>query len=167
MVSHPLPPIYDSASKLLILGSFPSVKSRQEGFYYAHPQNRFWRVLAAVFTEPVPQTVEEKCALLHSHRLALWDVVATCEIQASADSTIRAVTPNAVSTLLDSAPICRIFCNGKTAAAYYRRYLAQNLQREAICLPSTSPANAAWSLLRLTEAWQILRTQSEGDCNHE
>lgn len=156
--THPIPPLFDKNSKVLILGSFPSVKSREQGFFYGHPQNRFWRVLAAVFDAPVPQTVEEKTALVLQNHLALWDVIAACEITGSSDSSIKQVVPNAVENILDACAIDRIYTNGQTAAKLYARYLEPVLRRKAIYLPSTSPANAAWTLERLCESWQQVRT---------
>ena len=157
MISHPIPPFYDAHSQILILGSFPSVKSREQGFFYGHPQNRFWRVLGAVLSSQTPQTIEEKKAMLLENRIALWDVIASCEIEGSADSTIGSVTPNDIGRILGEAPIARVFVNGKTAEKYYRKYILPALGVPAVCLPSTSPANAAWSVERLTEAWrQIL-----------
>lgn len=162
MTVHPIPPVYDEKSEILILGSFPSVKSREVCFFYGHPQNRFWRVLAAIFNSSVPQTTAEKTDFLLTHRIALWDVIASCEIEGSADSTIRSVTPNDLSAILSTAPIRQIFVNGKTAETYYRRYTEPLIHRSAVCLPSTSPANAAWSLDRLTEKWkEILSVHGE------
>ena len=158
MLEHPFPPFFDEDSNTLILGSFPSVRSREEGFFYGHPQNRFWRVLAAVFEEAkVPQTIEQKKALLARHRVALWDVAASCEIVGSADSSLRKVIGNDLSLILDRAPIERIFLNGKAAERYYRALIEPTVGRGATVLPSTSPANAAWSLERLTEAWRIIK----------
>lgn len=157
MPHHPIDPVYNENSRILILGSFPSVKSREAQFFYGHPQNRFWRVLAAVWDCPAPETVEEKRAFLLTHRVALWDVIASCEITGSADSSIKDVVPNDLSRILDCAKIEEIYVNGKTAEKTYRRYLQEKTGREAICLPSTSPANAAWSLPRLVEAWQVIR----------
>ena len=157
MIVHPIPPVYDENSEILILGSFPSVKSRKEGFFYGHPQNRFWRVLSAVFDSPLPAATEEKRIFLLSHRIALWDVIASCEINGSADSTIRDVVPNDLSEILDSVPIRKIFVNGKTAQYYYKRYGEPQSKRPAVCLPSTSAANAAWTLERLIQAWNKIR----------
>lgn len=154
MVIHPIAPVWDAESKILILGSFPSVKSREQGFFYGHPKNRFWKVLAALFEDVEPCAVEEKELFLHRHHIALWDVIASCEIEGSADSTIKNVRPNDFSIILSSAPIGRIFVNGKTAKAYYDRYLFPILNIEAVCLPSTSPANASWSLERLIQEWK-------------
>lgn len=156
MIYHPIEPVYDSQSRILILGSFPSVKSREAMFFYGHPQNRFWKVTAAVFGCPVPQTVDEKRAFLLANGIAVWDVIASCEIEGSSDSSIRNVTPNDLSRILNAAPVEQIFVNGKTALKYYEKYLRPVTGREAICLPSTSPANAAWKLEKLTEAWSII-----------
>ena len=155
-VKHPFPPLYDENSRVLILGSFPSVKSREQMFFYGHPQNRFWRVLAGVFSCAVPQTIEEKRRFLLSKRIALWDVIASCEITGSSDSSIKNVVANDLRQILEAADIRKIYVNGKTAEKYYKKYTEPVIGREAICLPSTSPANAAWSLERLTEAWQAV-----------
>jgi hypoxanthine-DNA glycosylase len=157
MTVHPIPPIYDRGSKVLILGSFPSVASREVGFFYGHPQNRFWRVLSELVGEDIPTCVEEKINLLISHGIALWDVIESCEIVGSADNTIRDVTPNDLSRILDAADVRAIFVNGKTALKYYDKYIKPTLGREAVCLPSTSPANAAFSVAKLVGAWQIIK----------
>ena len=157
MICHPIDPVFDQNSGVLILGSFPSVKSREAQFFYGHPQNRFWRVLADVFGCDVPATVEEKRAFLLRHKIALWDVIASCEIEGSSDASIKNVTVNDVGRILDNAQVQTIFVNGKTAEKYYNRYLKAVLKRDAICLPSTSPANASWSLERLEKAWNIVR----------
>ena len=156
MVIHPIEPVYNENSRVLVLGSFPSVKSREAAFFYGHPQNRFWKVLAAVFHREIPVTIAEKRALLLEEGVALWDVIASCEITGSSDSSIRNVVPNDLTTVLETARIEAIYVNGKTAEKYYKKYLLPTTGREAVCLPSTSPANAAWSLERLIEAWQIL-----------
>lgn len=153
---HPIPPLYDSESRVLILGSFPSVKSREEGFFYGHPQNRFWRVLAGVFADEIPRTVEEKRVFLVRHHVALWDVIASCEITGSSDSSIREVVPTDLREILATAPIERIFVNGKTAENYYRRFQQPILGREAICLPSTSPANATKHVEDLIDEWRVI-----------
>ncbi len=157
MIIHPIKPIYDRNSKILILGSFPSQKSREEMFFYGHPKNRFWRVVSAVFEKKTPQTIAEKTEFLHSNKIALWDVIASCDIEGSSDSSIRNVVPNDLTEILSVADIARIFVNGKTAEKYYNRYIRGKLGREAVCLPSTSPANAAWSLKELTEAWDTIK----------
>ncbi len=147
-------PVWDGNSRLLILGSFPSVKSREEGFYYGHPRNRFWPLLARILKADPPQTVNEKRSLLLANRIALWDVCASCEIVGSSDASIRNVIPNDLGAILAAAPITRIVTNGKTADRLYRTYQYPNTGIEAICLPSTSPANAAFGMERLLEAWQ-------------
>lgn len=157
MLIHPFPPLFDTHSRVLILGSFPSVKSRDECFFYGHPQNRFWRVTAAVFDCPTPTTVPEKRAFLLEHGIALWDVIGSCEITGSADSSIRDVTVNDLSPILAATPIERIFVNGQTAAKYYNRFAAPLIGRGATVLPSTSPANAAWTLEKLTQAWSCIK----------
>ena len=153
---HPIPPVYDAHSTVLILGSFPSVKSRETGFFYGHAQNRFWRVTAAVFGCPVPATIPEKRAFLLKNRIALWDVLASCEITGSADSSIKNAVPNDLSAILSSANIRRIYTNGKTSKNYYKRFSEEITGRGSVCLPSTSPANAAWSLDRLINAWKVI-----------
>lgn len=157
MINHPIPPIYDKNSKILILGSFPSVKSREAEFFYGHPQNRFWRVIAAVFESSVPQTVDEKKTFLLAHGIALWDVIGSCEIEGSSDSSIKDVVPNDISEILAVADIKQIFVNGRTAEKYYNKYMKEQYGREAVCLPSTSPANAVWTFERLVDAWKIIR----------
>ena len=157
MTVHPIPPVYDENSKVLILGSFPSVRSREEGFFYGHPQNRFWRVVSSVFDEEMPQTTEEKQAFLLRRNIALWDVIASCEIEGSSDASIKEVVPNDLHMIFKAADIKAIFVNGKTAYKYYQKYTQPLIKREAVCLPSTSPANAAWSLERLKEEWKCIR----------
>ena len=153
---HPIKPLFNMDSKVLILGSFPSLKSREQMFFYGHPQNRFWRVLAEVFSCEVPQTVEEKREFILSHNIALWDVIASCEIEGSADSSIRNVVPNDLTQILQFADIKQIFVNGKTAEKFYNKYIKEAIGKEAVCLPSTSPANAAWSIEKLVSAWKII-----------
>jgi len=153
-VIHPIPPVYDHDSRVLILGSFPSVRSREAGFFYGHPQNRFWKVLARVFGDEVPISVPSRKEFLLRHHIAVWDVIASCEITASSDSSIRNVVPNDISVILDNADIRSIFVNGKTALTLYNRHILPVTGREAVLLPSTSPANAAWSLERLISEWR-------------
>lgn len=155
-VTHPIAPICDARSRILILGSFPSVKSREAGFYYGHPQNRFWRVLASLYGEAVPCETEEKRAFLLSHGIALYDVISACEICGSADASIKKVCPADLSPILAKSRIEKIFVNGRTAEAYYRKYQEAKTGRAAILLPSTSPANATFSLSRLTDAWRVI-----------
>jgi len=154
---HGLAPVYDENSKILILGSFPSVASRAEGFFYGHPRNRFWRVLSAVLGECVPSTVEEKKRLLLGHGIALFDVLAACEIEGSSDSSITGAIPNDLTPILSTGKIERIFVNGKTAERLYNQYLKKKTGLPATVLPSTSPANAAWSEERLKAAWQEIK----------
>ena len=182
---HAFGPLFDERSEILILGSFPSVKSREQMFYYGHPQNRFWKVVAALCEEMescvpfcaedktpvphrtegkirVPQTVEEKKALLIAHRIALWDVIASCEITGSSDSSIRNAEVNDLSVILGAAPVRRIGVNGSTAFRLFEKYMSPQLKaygltmNDVVKLPSTSPANAAWSAERLTESWSTL-----------
>lgn len=159
MIQHPIFPVFDSHSNVLILGSFPSVKSREIGFFYGHPQNRFWKVLAAVFEEQtVPKDTEEKRDFLLRNGVTLWDVICSCDITGSSDSSIRNVVPNDLTPILEQADIRQIYVNGKKAMSLYQRYLEPETGRKAICLPSTSPANASWNLERLIQAWQVIRT---------
>ena len=153
-IVHPIPPTWDRNSEILILGSFPSVKSRETAYFYGHPQNRFWRMLSAVYEQPFPETPAERRAFLLRNRLAAWDVIASCTITGSSDSSIRDVKVNDLSPILEGAPIRRILVNGRTAGTLYRQYIYPQTGREACVLPSTSPANAAWSLDRLIAAWR-------------
>lgn len=153
MVLHTIDPIYDANSKILILGSFPSVKSRETGFFYGHPQNRFWKVLASVFHTQLPVTIDEKKEFLLSHSIAVWDVIGSCDITGSSDSSIRNVVPNDLACILEKSMIKQIYVNGKKAEQLYKRYIEAKIHRSAVCLPSTSPANAAWSLEMLVETW--------------
>ena len=157
MIKHPIEPVYNSSSKILILGSFPSVKSREVGFFYGHPQNRFWKVISLILGCENPSTVKERRRLLLMHGIAVWDVIASCDIEGSADSTIKGVVPNDLSTILYAADIKAIFVNGKTAKKYYNRYILKTIKREAITLPSTSAANASFSLEKLTREWSIIK----------
>ncbi|MBR6951688.1 MAG: DNA-deoxyinosine glycosylase [Oscillospiraceae bacterium] len=157
MTRHPIDPVYDRNSKVLILGSFPSVKSRETGFFYGHPRNRFWKVLAAVLEQPVPGSIDAKKEFLLRNCVAVWDVIASCDITGSSDTSIRNVTVNDLSVILDQADVRAIFTNGTTAFRYYVRYAEARTGRPAIGLPSTSPANAAWDAARLTEEWKRIR----------
>lgn len=154
---HPIPPFYDKNSKILILGSFPSVKSREQMFFYAHPQNRFWRVLSVVFDCELPENTEQKKELLKRNKIALWDVIASCSIAGSSDSTIKNAAANDLTPILSTADIKKIFVNGKTAEKYYLKYIKPATGTDAVTLPSTSPANAAWSTERLAEAWRVIK----------
>lgn len=157
MITHPFPPLYDKNSKILILGSFPSVKSREQMFFYGHKQNRFWKVLSFILEKPCPQTIDEKRDFLLSSHIALWDVIASCKIIGSSDSSIKDVTANDLSPILYSADIKQIYVNGKTAEKFFSKYTKNNINRDAICLPSTSPANAAWSFSKLVNEWKIIK----------
>ena len=151
-VTHSIPPVYDGNSEILILGSFPSVKSRKAQFFYGHPQNRFWRVIAAVCGCDAPATIEEKKKMLLQNHIALWDVIESCDIKGSSDSSIRNVNVNDFSRILNAADIRRIFANGTAAYNLYTKYVDKSITR----LPSTSPANAAWNMERLIDAWRII-----------
>ncbi len=164
MIVHPIPPVFDKHSEVLILGSFPSVKSRESGFFYGHPQNRFWKVTSGVFGEETPVTIEEKKAFLLRNHIAVWDVIGSCEIEGSSDASIRDVTVNDLDTILKKADIKAIYVNGKKAYQMYQRYTQPVIGREAVCLPSTSPANAAWNIDRLIEEWRVIK-EHEG-CNY-
>lgn len=154
MFEHSFGAVYDAASRVLILGSFPSVRSREQGFYYAHPQNRFWRVIASVTGEEVPDGKEERRLFLLRNRIALWDVLAACDVKGSSDASIRNAVPNDLSFLLGGSSIRKIFVNGKTASTLYDRFLLPQTGIPAVCLPSTSPANASWSMERLVAVWR-------------
>ena len=154
MIVHNIPPVFDEHSEILILGSFPSVKSREAAFFYGHPQNRFWRVMEALYSDCPGDTAETKKAFLLRHHIAVWDVIGECEIVGSSDASIRNVKANDLTPILQTAPIRRIFVNGTTAAKYYKKYLLPITGREAVTLPSTSPANAAKSLNDLISAWR-------------
>lgn len=158
-IVHSFEPVYDKASEILILGTLPSVKSRENNFYYGHKQNRFWKVLATLLKEPVPDTIEEKKAMLLARRIALWDVIQSCDIKGSSDSSIKNVQPTDIGMILEKTNITRVYANGNKAGQLYKRYQFPVTGIEAMVLPSTSPANAAWSLERLCEAWQVILEQ--------
>ncbi|AVQ17117.1 hypothetical protein FSBG_00501 [Fusobacterium gonidiaformans 3-1-5R] len=153
-IVHPFPAFYQKNSTILILGSFPSVKSREENFFYGHLQNRFWKMLAKIFEEEFPETQEQKKKLLKRHKIALWDVIHSCKIKGSSDSSIQDVIPNDLTEILRESPIQKIICNGGTSYKYYKKYQEKILGKEAILMPSTSPANAGYSLERLVEIWR-------------
>lgn len=156
-ITHPFEPVFDAESEILILGSLPSVKSREQEFYYGHSQNRFWKVLAAIYRERVPQTREEKCAFLLRRHVALWDVIAACDIIGSSDASIKNVVPNDLNLILDGTSVRKICLNGGKAYELFCRYCKLSDAEQSACeivrLPSTSPANAAWSLDRLVGEW--------------
>ena len=155
-IVHSFEPVYDKDSEILILGTLPSVKSRENNFYYGHKQNRFWKVLATLLKEPVPETIEEKKAMLLAHRIALWDVIQSCDIKGSSDSSIKNVQPTDIGMILEKTNVTQIYANGNKAGQLYKRYQFSVTEIEATVLPSTSPANAAWSLARLCEAWKTI-----------
>ncbi len=162
MIVHPFPPLYNKDSRVLILGSFPSVRSREAMFFYGHPQNRFWKVIAALFDEPVPQSIPEKKALILGHGLALWDSIASCEIKGSSDASITDAVPTDLSEILEHSAVRRIFCNGAKSFEMYRKYQLPRTGIEAVKLPSTSPANAACSLEKLIESWKVIGLHTGG-----
>lgn len=153
-VEHEFDPVYNDESQILILGSLPSVKSREQGFYYGHPRNRFWKVMAAVLRVPEPDTIEEKRSMLLAGHIAVYDVIQSCEIIGSSDSSIRNVIPADIESIVTHTPIRAVFTNGKTAGRLYKKYQAEHIDLPMIELPSTSPANAAFSLERLEEIWK-------------
>ena len=150
VITHPFDPIYDENSRILILGSFPSVRSRSDGFYYGHPQNRFWRLMSELYETDFLHTTEEKKCFLLKNGIALWDVIGSCEIENSSDSSIRNAVPNPLEHIFEKTNIRSVYTNGKTADRLYRKYYGAG----AICLPSTSPANAAWTFEKLLKAWE-------------
>lgn len=158
-VYHEIEPVYDEASRILILGSFPSVKSREGQFFYHHPQNRFWKVIASVCGCEVPVTISEKKEMLLANHIAVWDVISSCTITGSSDSSIRDVIPNDLSRILCKAHIQKIYTNGATAHRLYQKYSQKKIGIEAVKLPSTSPANAAFSLEKLVERWNVIQWQ--------
>ena len=160
-VTSPLPAIFDGQSRVLLLGTLPSPASRARGFHYANPQNRFWRVMAALWDEPVPQDNVARRSLLKRHQLALHDVLRSAEIRGASDASITRPVANDLSAILEAAPICRIFCTGGAAARLYRKLIEPTLGRSCVALPSTSPANARWSLDDLVEAYGVVRDAVE------
>ena len=152
-VTHEIQPVFDSRSRVLLLGTMPSPASREQGFYYGHPQNRFWRVLAAIFDEPAPRTIEEKRDMLLRHHIALWDVLASCEIEGASDASIRDAQPNDLARLFDAADIRAVFATGTKAGELYRKLIEPTLGVPCTTLPSTSPANAKMKLADLVDAY--------------
>jgi hypoxanthine-DNA glycosylase len=162
-IVHPIPPLYDKRSRVLILGSFPSVKSREAMFFYGHPQNRYWRLMASLFGEDTPVTVPQKRAFALKNHIAMWDVIHSCDIAGSSDASIKNVVPNDVSAILSAADIREIYCNGGKAGKLYSIYIRPIIGRECIVLPSTSPANAGYTMARLAEAWRIVAETAKDD----
>lgn len=156
-IRHEFEPVFDENSKVLILGTFPSVKSREQQFYYGHPQNRFWKVMAGLTNEPVPESIAEKKKLLLSHGIAIWDVIASCDITGSSDSSIRNVVPADLGRVLEHSSIGQIYANGGTAKKLFEKYQKPVCGREITGLPSTSPANASFRLERLMEYWGVVK----------
>lgn len=156
-IQHPFPPLFDENSDTLILGSFPSVKSREAMFFYGHPQNRFWRVIAALYGEEVPRNIGEKKELILSHNLALWDSIQSCTITGSSDSSVKDVVPNDLSLIINNSKVDRVFCNGALSHKMYMRFIFPLTNIKAEKLPSTSPANAAYTLERLVEEWKVIK----------
>lgn len=152
-ITHSFKPVYDENSRILILGTLPSVKSRENNFYYGHKQNRFWKLLAYLLDEPVPETIDEKKYMLLKNHIAIWDVIQSCDIKGSSDSSIKNVEPTDIRKILETADIKQIYANGNKAGALYKKYQLPLTGMEAVTLPSTSPANAAWTFERLCEAW--------------
>ena len=162
-VIHKIPPVYNKNSQILILGSFPSVKSREGRFFYHHKQNRFWKVLSTIVNDVLPETIDEKKDFLLKNHIAVWDVIASCDIEGSSDSSIKNAVPNNVSDILKAAPIRKIYTNGGTAYKLYHKYCEKVTGIKAMKLPSTSPANASYSLDRLISEWKVIADQISKD----
>lgn len=156
LIARNFGPVWDSRSRVLILGSFPSPKSREAAFYYGHPRNRFWPLMANLLDEPLPETVEDKSHLVLSHGIALWDVLESCEIRGASDTSIRNAVPVDIGTVTGAAPIGHIFCNGSASHRLYCEHLQSVTGIEAVKLPSTSPANAACGMEELISSWSII-----------
>ena len=154
MIKHPFEALFDKNSKILILGSFPSVKSRENNFFYGHPQNRFWKVISFVVGDETPVSIKAKKSLLLKNGIALWDVIAICDIEGSSDASITNVVPNDLSVILNVAKIQKIFCNGIKSYELYQKYFSGKYNIKAVKLPSTSPANAMWNLEKLCREWK-------------
>lgn len=153
-VTHEFPPLFDRNSRILVLGSIPSPKSREVGFYYGHPQNRFWKVMATVLGENTPESIGQKKAMLKKHGIALWDVLESCTIIGASDTSIEDAVPNKISGLVQKTKITRIFCTGATAHGLYQKYCARDVGIDAARLPSTSGANCAVPFEKLVEAYK-------------
>ncbi|MDD4164478.1 MAG: DNA-deoxyinosine glycosylase [Eubacteriales bacterium] len=156
-IEHPFCPVFDRNSEILILGSLPSVKSRENSFYYGHPQNRFWKVTGAVFGEIAGPSIDEKISFLLKNHIALWDVISSCDIEGSSDGSIKNAFANDISVILNGCSIRHIFTNGKTAGKLYKKLIAPIIERDAVVLPSTSPANASFTTEMLVKAWEIIK----------
>ncbi len=160
-IVHPLKPLYDENSKILILGSFPSIKTREYGFFYGHKQNRFWRILSGVFDEEIIDTIEHKRTFLLKHNIAVWDSIYSCDIIGSSDASIKNVVPTNLKPILDGSRVEKIFCNGATAHKYFRMFSEKALGIRGIKLPSSSPANASYSIDRLIDEWKIIKLDNK------
>ena len=159
-IVHPLKPVYDEKSEILILGTMPSPKSREYGFYYSHPQNRFWRILSDLYGEPLPKTNGEKTVFLLSHRIAIWDVLKSCRISGADDGSIKEPVPNDIASLLHRTGIKKVFTTGTKAASLYRRLCLPKTGIKAFPLPSTSPANRRYyTYEKLLEAYKAILTR--------
>lgn len=156
MIKHNIDPLYNNNSRILILGSFPSVKSREAHFFYHHPQNRFWKIIESLFNEDCT-TIEKKKKCLLQNNIALWDVIESCEIEGSSDSSIKNVKINDLTKFINESKIKTVFTNGKKSYQLYNKYCYSETKINAISLPSTSPANAIYSLDRLIEEWSIIK----------
>ena len=157
MPNHEIEPVCHPDSRILILGSFPSVKSRETGFYYGHPQNRFWKILSIIYEEGIPETIMEKKDFLKRNRIALWDVISSCDIQGSSDASIHNIVVNDIKEIIKNTQIRKIFLNGRKAEKLYEIYLKEEITIPSVFLPSTSPANASWSLERLLQVWKQIK----------
>lgn len=155
-IIHPFGPLYNENSESLILGSFPSVKSREAMFFYGHPQNRFWKVIPMLYGEKIPENIEEKKSVILRHNLALWDSIHSCTITGSSDSSVKDVVPNDISHIIENSKIEKVFCNGALSYKMYMKYIYPETRIKAVKLPSTSPANAAFSIDRLLEEWKVI-----------
>ena len=167
-IEHGFEPVFDQHSRVLVLGSFPSVLSRENAFYYGNPQNRFWPLMASLTGEPVPdwQDIEAKKAVILKHGLAVWDTIGACDIRGASDASIRNVEPNDVAALIRKLGVQAVFCNGAASGRVYAKYAQASTGMPAVVLPSTSPANAAWSMERLRTAWgrELLPFLQENGC---
>ena len=152
-ITHSFEPVYDKNSRILILGTLPSVASRENNFYYGHKQNRFWKLLAHLLDEPVPEAIDEKKHMLLNNHIAIWDVIQSCDIKGSSDSSIKNVEPTDIRKILDTADIKQVITNGNKAGQLYKKYQLPLTGLAAVILPSTSPANAAWTFEKLCKRW--------------
>ena len=155
-LQHVFEPVWNKESRVLILGTFPSVKSRENNFYYGHPKNRFWKVIAYLTDSQVPETIEQKKNMLIDKHIAIWDVIASCSITGSSDSSIKDVVPNDLTQILKEGNITNIYANGAKAYELYMKYTYKSTGMDIIKLPSTSPANAVYTIDRLVQEWKVV-----------